>query len=112
VLCVHVRVSPRAQASALSVGGTSFGALYGAVDEEEARLVLHTLLKRGVNLIDTAPWYGQGKSEECAPPTPPSPLFPRHRPWGRPTKPTRDDDDDVAGGSCWWRLAAGGWAGC
>jgi hypothetical protein len=77
-VCVCVwRVVCAAQASALSVGGTSFGALYGAVDEEEARLVLHTLLKRGVNLIDTAPWYGQGKSEECAPPSrPPLPNGP------------------------------------
>jgi len=48
----------------LSIGGSTFGSLYGDVDETEATAVLHALLKRGLNLIDTAPWYGQGKSEK------------------------------------------------
>lgn len=32
-------------------------------DEEEAITAVREALKKGVNYIDTAPWYGQGKSE-------------------------------------------------
>ena len=30
----------------------------------ERRLCRHTAVKSGINLIDTAPWYGHGKAEE------------------------------------------------
>eukprot|EP01088_Endostelium_zonatum_P016327 TRINITY_DN437_c0_g1_i2.p1 TRINITY_DN437_c0_g1~~TRINITY_DN437_c0_g1_i2.p1 ORF type:complete len:391 (-),score=91.69 TRINITY_DN437_c0_g1_i2:334-1407(-) len=49
--------------STISLGTGSFGAFYGAVDEEEGIRLVRETLKSGVNLIDTSPWYGQGKSE-------------------------------------------------
>jgi predicted aldo/keto reductase-like oxidoreductase len=33
-------------------------------DEAEAIATVHEALKQGINYIDTAPWYGQGHSEE------------------------------------------------
>ena len=32
-------------------------------DENEAIEVVKLAIKQGVNYIDTAPWYGQGRSE-------------------------------------------------
>ena len=52
------------QVSLLSVGGSGFGNVYGNMTPEESTKTLHECLRRGVNFIDTAPWYGQGKSEE------------------------------------------------
>jgi len=34
------------------------------LNEDEAIKTIHEALKSGINYIDTAPWYGQGKSEE------------------------------------------------
>lgn len=34
-------------------------------EAKEAEATLVQALKSGVNYIDTAPWYGQGQSEEC-----------------------------------------------
>lgn len=33
-------------------------------DENEAIETIRQAIKEGVNYIDTAPWYGQGKSEK------------------------------------------------
>ena len=49
--------------STLSIGGSGFGNVYGDMDEQRGKETLHTALKKGMNYIDTAPWYGQGKSE-------------------------------------------------
>ncbi len=38
--------------------------LYADVSPEAAKSILVGGLKQGINYIDTAPWYGQGKSEE------------------------------------------------
>ncbi len=39
------------------------GGLYGAVDKDATKIVT-TAIKNGVNYLDTAYWYGQGRSEE------------------------------------------------
>lgn len=50
--------------SQLSLGATSFGNIYGTFSSEQpCHDVLLTAIKAGVNLIDTAPWYGHGTSE-------------------------------------------------
>lgn len=38
--------------------------LYSELDEPGAIRTIHKAIKSGINYIDTAPWYGQGKSEE------------------------------------------------
>lgn len=35
-----------------------------SLDEQEAIEVVHEAIKKGINYIDTAPYYGQGRSEE------------------------------------------------
>ncbi|MGH8729632.1 MAG: aldo/keto reductase [Burkholderiales bacterium] len=40
------------------------GWMWGASDEEQSICTIHAALDRGVNLIDTAPVYGFGRSEE------------------------------------------------
>ena len=49
--------------STLSIGGSGFGNVYRDMSEQSGTEALHTALKKGMNYIDTAPWYGQGKSE-------------------------------------------------
>mmetsp|Transcript_9540 Transcript_9540/g.15625 ORF Transcript_9540/g.15625 Transcript_9540/m.15625 type:complete len:366 (+) Transcript_9540:75-1172(+) len=50
--------------SAVSLGGSGFGDAYEKVDESGIRSVVELALKKGVNMIDTAHWYGHGKSEQ------------------------------------------------
>ncbi|XP_063708068.1 uncharacterized protein LOC134836781 [Culicoides brevitarsis] len=45
-------------------GGTLAGTFYGSLDEQEAIAAVHEALKKGINYIDTAPYYGQGSSED------------------------------------------------
>ncbi|MGO9443039.1 MAG: aldo/keto reductase [Terriglobales bacterium] len=40
------------------------GWMWGVADEEESIRTIHTALDKGINLIDTAPVYGFGRSEE------------------------------------------------
>lgn len=40
------------------------GWMWGGTDEKESIKTIHTALDKGINLIDTAPAYGFGKSEE------------------------------------------------
>nr|XP_033323562.1 L-galactose dehydrogenase-like isoform X1 [Megalopta genalis] len=49
--------------SKLSFGGGPFGCHYGTYDEEEAIEMIRQGIKKGINYIDTAPWYGLGRSE-------------------------------------------------
>lgn len=49
--------------SQLSLGASSFGAVFHETDDEVCVQILETAILNGINLIDTAPWYGQGKSE-------------------------------------------------
>ncbi|XP_011498940.1 PREDICTED: L-galactose dehydrogenase-like [Ceratosolen solmsi marchali] len=49
--------------SRLSLGGAPLGCHYGEFDEEEGIRLIITAIKNGINYIDTAYYYGQGKSE-------------------------------------------------
>ncbi|XP_037075557.1 L-galactose dehydrogenase-like [Pollicipes pollicipes] len=49
--------------SKLGYGASGLGLCYEAYDWEAARAALLLALRSGVNYIDTAPWYGQGRSE-------------------------------------------------
>src|SRR6478672_4315049 len=40
------------------------GWMWGGTDEEESVKTIHAAVERGINLIDTAPAYGFGRSEE------------------------------------------------
>src|SRR6267154_2593459 len=40
------------------------GWMWGGSDENDAISAIHAALERGINLIDTAPVYGFGRSEE------------------------------------------------
>src|ERR1700751_4057655 len=40
------------------------GWMWGGTDEEESVKTIHTAVERGIRLIDTAPAYGFGRSEE------------------------------------------------
>ena len=40
------------------------GWMWGGTDEQESIRTIHSALDRGITLIDTAPVYGFGKSEE------------------------------------------------
>ena len=51
------------QVSVIGVGGMSFSDFYGAVTEEDAIAVLDAGIAAGINHIDTANVYGNGKSE-------------------------------------------------
>lgn len=52
------------QLSHLSLGSGPFGGLYGEAGERACIDTVHLALKSGINYIDTAPWYGNGRSEE------------------------------------------------
>ncbi|EZA46827.1 L-galactose dehydrogenase isoform X2 [Ooceraea biroi] len=49
--------------SELSFGAGPLGCHYGTYDEADAIEAVRQAIKQGVNYIDTAPWYGQGRSE-------------------------------------------------
>ncbi len=69
--------SPRAEMEFVDIPGTSIrasrvamgtwaigGWMWGGSNENEAISAIHAALDRGINLIDTAPVYGFGRSEE------------------------------------------------
>lgn len=49
--------------SILSFGASSLGSVFRQTDDFESLQVVHEAVKNGINYIDTAPWYGHGKSE-------------------------------------------------
>ena len=49
--------------SVLSQGGAAIGQQYGPVSDAEAADCVHAAIDAGVNLIDTAAYYGKGESE-------------------------------------------------
>ncbi|HEU4385032.1 MAG TPA: aldo/keto reductase [Anaeromyxobacteraceae bacterium] len=49
--------------SAISFGAWAIGGSWGSVDDEESMQALHAALDAGVNFIDTADVYGDGRSE-------------------------------------------------
>jgi aryl-alcohol dehydrogenase-like predicted oxidoreductase len=53
------------RASRIALGTWAIGGwMWGGSDEREAIKTIHSALDRGINLIDTAPVYGFGHSEE------------------------------------------------
>src|SRR3984893_1486862 len=51
--------------SKIALGTWAIGGwMWGGTDEKESIRTIHAALDQGVNLIDTAPIYGQGRSEE------------------------------------------------
>ncbi|XP_013102207.2 uncharacterized protein LOC106083615 isoform X1 [Stomoxys calcitrans] len=52
------------QISKISIGGGTLSPLYGDLDVTEAIATINKAIKIGINYIDTAPFYGQGRSEE------------------------------------------------
>src|ERR1700691_3852536 len=51
--------------SRIALGTWAIGGwMWGGTDENESIQTIHTALDRGINLIDTAPVYGLGRSEE------------------------------------------------
>ena len=51
--------------SRIALGTWAIGGwMWGGTDEAEAIRTIHAALEKGVNLIDTAPVYGFGRSEE------------------------------------------------
>jgi aryl-alcohol dehydrogenase-like predicted oxidoreductase len=49
--------------SAISFGAWAIGGFWGEVDDEESMRALHAAIDEGVNFIDTADVYGDGRSE-------------------------------------------------
>ena len=53
------------KSSRIGLGTWAIGGwMWGGTDEKESIRTIHTALDMGINLIDTAPIYGQGRSEE------------------------------------------------
>jgi len=50
--------------SSLSFGASSLGGVFKTTDDNESLEIVEMVVKSGINYIDTAPWYGQGRSEE------------------------------------------------
>lgn len=67
---IKISVTPQAtlpsgmQVSLFSLGGGPLGGLYGKDTEKERIDTVLLALKSGINYIDTAPFYGNGRSEE------------------------------------------------
>ena len=51
------------QVTALSFGASSLGAEFRRIDIGEAFRSVHVAIERGINFIDTSPYYGRGMSE-------------------------------------------------
>ena len=51
------------QVTRLGLGCAALGGLYGDIPDQQAHAVVHKALNLGLNVIDTAPLYGSGKSE-------------------------------------------------
>src|SRR6266568_1380665 len=49
--------------STVSFGAWAIGGSWGSVDDEESMSTLHAAIDAGVNFIDTADVYGDGRSE-------------------------------------------------
>ena len=52
------------QVTRMGLGCAALGGLYGDIPDEQAHAVVQQALDLGLNLFDTAPLYGSGKSEQ------------------------------------------------
>jgi D-threo-aldose 1-dehydrogenase len=48
----------------IGLGGAGLGNLYRAISDDQAIATVHAALESGFGLIDTAPYYGHGRSEQ------------------------------------------------
>src|SRR6478672_10890009 len=55
---------PLPPVSALTLGGGGLGMLWGPTSFEECVATVHAAVSAGINLLDLAPRYGDGKAEE------------------------------------------------
>jgi aryl-alcohol dehydrogenase-like predicted oxidoreductase len=62
---MHRRILGRTEfsVSAISFGAWAIGGSWGTVDDEQSMRALHAAIDAGVNFIDTADVYGDGRSE-------------------------------------------------
>jgi L-galactose dehydrogenase len=51
------------QVSILGFGASPLGGVFGAITDEEAKLMVHTAVDRGINLFDVSPFYGVTRAE-------------------------------------------------
>src|SRR5581483_3117831 len=51
------------EVSTLGFGGSSLGSVFHEIDENEGIRTVHVAIDHGINLIDTAPYYGLTKAE-------------------------------------------------
>jgi len=51
------------EVSVLGFGGSSLGSVFAEIDEREGMRTVRVAVDNGINLIDTAPYYGQTKGE-------------------------------------------------
>lgn len=51
------------EVSVLGLGGSSLGSVFRDIDESEGGRAVRTAIDNGINLIDTAPYYGLTKAE-------------------------------------------------
>lgn len=49
--------------SALAFGGSSLGSVFREIDQSEGIRAVHVAMDQGINLIDTAPYYGATQAE-------------------------------------------------
>jgi L-galactose dehydrogenase len=49
--------------SILAFGGSSLGGAFGDINESQGIRAVHVAIDHGINLIDTAPYYGETKAE-------------------------------------------------
>ncbi len=49
--------------SALALGCMGMSGMYGQADEDESIATIHAALERGITLLDTGDFYGQGHNE-------------------------------------------------
>ncbi len=59
----HTLGATGVKVSALAYGGSSLGSVFHDIDESEGIRSVHVALDHGINLIDTAPYYGATKAE-------------------------------------------------
>lgn len=52
------------QVSELAFGGSSLGSVFRTIDESKGVRAVHTAIDHGINLIDTAPYYGNTLAEQ------------------------------------------------
>jgi len=56
--------SANADISAMCIGTWPMGATYGEITLEDSIDAIHAMVDNGVNILDTAPDYGAGYSEQ------------------------------------------------